>query len=323
MLQTPMEVLTEHPVRKSSKQKQAFREAVACYASSLGYEARQERGPLGCQNLILGDPEQADFLITAHYDTCAGLPFPNLLTPCNLWAFLGYQGLLAALLLAAAFAVGLAAGLLAGSGRLAGVVAYLFLLLEIWWMLAGPANPTNANDNTSGVVTVLEILSTLPEGQRGRVCFVLFDLEELGMVGSAAYRRAHREATDRQLVLNLDCVGDGDHIRMFPTKKLKKDRERLTTLYQACGYFGKKSILLHEKGFAVYPSDQGRFPWGVGICALRRSWAGLYVGRIHTRRDTVLEVTNINLLRAALTTLVTCGAGQQGNRKEELEHETL
>ena len=33
-------------------------------------------------------------------------------------------------------------------------------------MLLGPANPNNANDNTSGVVTVLEIMRTLPENYR-------------------------------------------------------------------------------------------------------------------------------------------------------------
>ena len=127
---------------------------------------------------------------------------------------------------------------------------------------------------------------------------------------TAAYRKAHKKASDSQLVLNLDCVGDGDHIRFFPTKKLKKDRKKLTSLYKACGYFGKKDVLVHEKGFSVYPSDQANFPYGVGICALRKKGKTLYLSRIHTSKDTVLEETNVNILRAALITFIACGAAQ-------------
>ena len=160
------------------------------------------------------------------------------------------------------------------------------------------------------MVTLLEIARSLPESQRGKVCFVLFDLEEAGLIGSAAYRKAHKKASDSQLVLNLDCVGDGDHIRFFPTKKLKKDRKRLTSLYKACGYFGKKDVLVHEKGFSANPSDQANFPYGVGICALRKKGKTLYLSRIHTPKDTILEETNVNILRAALITFITCGAAQ-------------
>lgn len=310
MLTNPMEVLRTYPVRKTKKQKQAFRDAVEAYAASVGYPSRVERGSFGCRNLILGDPESARYLVTAHYDTCARLPFPNFITPCNFLPFLGYQLLVMVLLLFTAFTVGILAGIAASSVAIGCAVGYLCIWVLLGLMLAGPANPSNANDNTSGVVTLLEIARTLPENQRHKVCFVLFDLEEAGLMGSASYRKAHRKATDSQLVLNLDCVGDGDHIRLFPTRRLKKDRKKLTSLYLACGYFGKKDVLVQEKGFSVYPSDQANFPWGVGICALRKGKAGLYLSRIHTRRDTVLEETNVNILRAALTTFLCRDAAQ-------------
>lgn len=310
MLTNPMGVLRTYPVRKTKKQKQAFRDAVEAYASSAGYPCRVERGSFGCRNLILGDPESARYLVTAHYDTCARLPFPNFITPCNFLPFLGYQLLVVVLLLFTAFAVGVLAGFAASSVDIGSAVGYLSIWVLLGLMFAGPANPSNANDNTSGVVTLLEIARTLPENQRHKVCFVLFDLEEAGLLGSASYRKAHRKATDSQLVLNLDCVGDGDHIRLFPTHRLKKDRKKLTSLYLACGYFGKKDVLVHEKGFSVYPSDQANFPWGVGICALRKGKAGLYLSRIHTRRDAVLEETNVNILRAALTTFLCRDAAQ-------------
>lgn len=310
MLARPMDILTAFPVRKSKPQKQAFRDAVQSYMEKLDYAVTVEKGSFGCRNLIIGDPEKSKYLVTAHYDTCARLPIPNLITPCNFWLFLGYQLILMLVMFIPAIAAGLLVGLLTKDADIGLVVGYLVLWLDIILMMSGPANKQNANDNTSGVVTLLEIARTLPENQRQKVCFVLFDLEEAGLIGSAAYRKVHKKETDNQLVLNLDCVGDGDHMLMFPTKKLKKDRKKLTSLYKVCGYFGKKSLLVHEKGFSVYPSDQANFPYGVGICALKKKKKTLYMDRIHTHKDTVLDETNVNILRAAISSFITCDAAQ-------------
>lgn len=303
MLNTPMDVLTQFPVRKTKAQKDSFRNEVCAWARKQGYCVTVEKGSFGTRNIVMGDPEGANYLVTAHYDTPARLLFPNFLTPMNPAIYLLKQVMLCGMILLLAVPITIAAALIFGEGAMA-PTAFFSVLGIYGLMLLGPANQNNANDNTSGVVTVLEIMRSLTEDQQGKVCFVLFDLEEAGLIGSRSYRKMHKTASDRQLVLNLDCVGDGDVIRMFPTKKLKKDRKKLTSLYKACGYFGKKSILVHEKGFSVYPSDQKHFPFGVGICALKKSKFGLYLGRIHTKKDTVLEMTNINLLRAALTTFI-------------------
>ena len=310
MIETPMDVFRDFPVRKTKKQKQAFREAVQSYAEQLGYPCTVESGSLGSRNLVIGNPEQADYLVTAHYDTCAWLPIPNFLTPCNFWPFLLWQVVLVLLILGVCILMGLGVGFLTGSGAIGSWCGYLMIWVILALMLIGPANPSNANDNTCGVVTLLEIAKSMPGNQRKKVCFVLFDLEEAGLIGSASYRKAHKSQTDRQMVLNLDCVGDGDYLTLFPTKRLKKDRKRLTSLYKACGYFGKKSILVHEQGFSFYPSDQANFPWGVGICALNKRGKTLYLSRIHTKKDTILERTNVNLLRAALITYICRDAAQ-------------
>ena len=297
-----MDVLSQFPVRKTKQQKQDFREAVQTYAQHLGYQSRVEAGSFGCRNLIIGDPEGANYLVTAHYDTCARMLIPNFATPCNVMVYFGYQILLLLGLMIIAIMAGVAMGFVWPDGSPAVGAAVYFLLLGL--LIFGPANPNNANDNTSGVVTLLEIAKTMPVNQRHKVCFVLFDLEEAGLIGSASYRRAHPKASGRQMVLNLDCVGDGDYLRMFPTKALLKNREKLTSLYKACGYFGKKSLLVQEKGKFLYPSDQMVFPYGVGICALKKKKKILYVSGIHTNKDTVLEETNVNILRAALTTFI-------------------
>ena len=305
MLKSPMDILEQFPIRKTGKQKRSFAAAVQLYCTGLGYPCSMEKGKRSCCNIIIGNPDRAQYLVTAHYDTPASIGLPNIITPKNLWFYLLWQIVLVGILLALAFASGFATFWLSGNDALAFYTGYIVYFGILILMLCGPANRNNANDNTSGVVTVLEMARTMPENLRSRVCFVLFDLEEMGLVGSAYFYKSHKNTAKKQLVLNLDCVGDGDEIVMFPTKKLKKDTKAMAMLDTISGIHGEKSIFLHKKGFSVYPSDQRNFPRGVGIAAFRRNKVlGLYCDRIHTWRDCILEQTNVNLLRAALTTLI-------------------
>lgn len=311
MIRAPIDVRWAYPVRKSKRQKAAFREAAADYLCSLGYAVTVEKGSLGTRNLLAGDPDRARCLITAHYDTCAVMPVPNVITPRNLWLFAGYQLLLTALL----FLVPLAAAWLLAARIGLSSALYLFdalLLLELALMFFGPANPHCDNDNTSGVVAVLKMAESLPENMRDRVCFVLFDGEELGMLGSAGYAATHKQSIPQQLVLNLDCVGDGDEIWLFPTRKLRKDERQLDELCACVGQFGGKKICVHRRGFSIYPSDQMSFPLGVGICSLKRGRLGLYLDKIHTPRDRNLDETNCNLLCAAILSLI-CAPQKERN----------
>ena len=300
-----MDVLHQFPVRKSRKQKQLFREAVLSYGETLGYDCTVEKGSLGVRNIVMGNPEHADYLVTAHYDTCARLPFPNLITPCNFWLFMGWQILLTFILILPMLLIGVLFGVISNDPGLGVLIGYLIIFAELGLMLFGPANRSNANDNTSGVVGVLEIAATLPQDLREKVCFVLFDLEESGLLGSSAYRSKHKKATNRQLVINLDCVGDGDEILLFPTKKTKKQKARMEKLASKCRDDGTKSIRLVEKGFSFYPSDQANFPLGLGVAAFCRSkWAGLYLDKIHTGKDKNLDEKNIVMLRNTMISMI-------------------
>ena len=235
---------------------------------------------------------------------------PNLITPCNFWTFLLYQLFITVLLIIPAVAVGILTGVLTGSTEVAMMVYSCVILADVTLMMFGPANPSNANDNTSGVVSVLKLAEQWPVDQRDQVCFVLFDLEEAGLIGSYSYRSAHKKSTENQLVWNIDCVGEGDKIVFFPKKNVKNNAERMEMLRQCCTQQGGKQILIREKGFSVYPSDQANFPLGIGIAALRESRFGLYLGRIHTKRDTILDENNVNILCSAIFSAITDAAGE-------------
>ena len=315
MFVEPMDILSVNPIRKNKKQKQSFRNDVLLYAETLGYDAKLEKGSCGAKNVVLGDPEKAKYLVTAHYDTPPSIGIPNFLTPCNAFAYILYQIIVVFGFFLLTFLIGTAVMFLTDNEQLTFLICYVAYFGILYLMMFGPANKNNANDNTSGVVTVLEMARSMPENLRHHVCFVLFDLEETGLVGSSSYRKAHKKATEAQIILNMDCVGDGNEIVFFPTKKLRKDGKKLEWLYGAIGRYGDKTIDVREKGFAMYPSDQMNFPYGVGIAALKRKKGiGLYLDKIHTKKDTNLDITNVNILRACLTTLVT-------QQNQEVTHE--
>lgn len=305
MITQPTDVLEQFPIRKSKKQKQAFRDTVLPYAQSMGYPVTVEKGSMGAQNIIIGNPDTARYLVTAHYDTPASIGLPNFITPCNFPVFIVYQILMVGVFFLAAFIAGLLVSFFTDDSQIIFWAAYIAYFGMLFLMMFGPANRSNANDNTSGVITLLQIAAAMPQDRRDRVCFVLFDLEEAGLIGSASYRKTHKDATEKQIILNLDCVGDGDEIVLFPTSKLRKDASKLAILEGLVTTDGKKQLRLHRKGFAYSPSDHANFPYGVGIMAFHRmKGIGIYCGRIHTWRDTVLEEENVYVLRDALISLI-------------------
>ena len=305
MVTTPLDVLKVHPVRKSKKQKELFREDISSYFCANGYSVSIEEGLFGARNIVVGSPNSAQYVVTAHYDTPAGMLFPNLITPCNLSLFLLWQITVVLLIFVPTLLIGLLAGYLTHNLEVGRMVFEVLILITTVLMLFGSANKNNYNDNTSGVVLVLEMARKLPERLRGKVCFVLFDLEEAGLIGSYSYSRSHKGPTKHQIILNADCVGDGDHIMLFPSKKTRKSKAMMRWLKLCNRRVEAKEICLRESGFSFFPSDQANFPYGVGITALHKAKNGwFYCSRAHTSRDTVLEWKNIEVLSDCLIQMV-------------------
>lgn len=296
-------ILEQYEVRKSAGQKEAFWAYLCPLLCENGYELeiRLEKGLVKSRNIIVGDLETAKLIFTAHYDTCVVLPIPNFITPRNLLWYGTYQLLLGIGMLALGILAELALLFLWEDAPLWAAIAAVYLVIGFcgWWMLAGKANRHTANDNTSGTVTLIDLLLSLPEELRGEVCCVFFDNEEKGLFGSKALAKRCKNAQKNALVINFDCVSDGDSLQFFPTKKLKREEKTLSLLEKcfAVEEAGKTSEVVRLFGF--YPSDQAAFARGVGVCALKKSRVfGYYMDRIHTRRDTCFDARNIDLLRA-------------------------
>ena len=310
MLPQSHKIMSDFQVRKSKKQKEAFRSWLCGELEAAGYAPKVEKG-FAARNVVAGDPDTAEIILSAHYDTCAVLPVPNFITPRNMFFYACYQLLLVIPLFlaitAVEFALVFAEIALGAEGELwwlAPTVSMALCIFFLWWILDGKSNRHTANDNTSGVITLVETALAMPEADREKVCFVFFDNEEKGLFGSAAFTKAHKKAKKKTLNINFDCVSDGDYVQFFPGKPLKKDGEALDRIEEAfTGRGGKKTEVV--RGFGFYPSDNRAFRRGVGVCALKhKRIVGYYMDRIHTNKDTVLEEENILLLRDGALRLV-------------------
>ena len=294
---TPLseKILAEYQVRKTWKQKTRFIEMLQSEIADMTVE---EGGFPRSRNLVVGDVESAKIVFTAHYDTCARLPFPNMIFPKNMLFSLLY-GVLVAIPF---FFVGIGAGLLM---RLTPLDPYLehWLAMIVTMaalfgvMLFGPANRHTANDNTSGVVMLCELIAQRPEG----AAFVFFDNEEYGLFGSALFRKMHKKSMKSKLLVNFDCVGDGDNILIVANRKARKAHPG--AFEQSYASAEGKRVLIEKSAF--YPSDQQGFAVNAAVAALHRApVAGLYMNRIHTDRDRILDERNIELLREGSLKLV-------------------
>jgi len=265
------EMLSRYQVRKTYKQKTAFIEWVRRYAQENDIPMTVEESGkwIRSRNIILGDVDKARTIITAHYDTCAWMPLGAGMTP-GCWPVIILIELIQMLL----------------------IVPILLI------MFFGFANPHTANDNTSGVLCVLLLAKRLKDG-RG-VAFVLFDNEETGLWGSQAFIKTHPQAAGRFL-LNLDCVGDGDTLLYTGMKRalrMPQAKRLLCAMERYAPEYGMK-VVSGEFPKWIYPSDQMLFPRGTAIAALKGRKV-LYLDRIHTMRDTVLEERNIECLMKAI-----------------------
>ncbi len=298
MTETTQEIFEKYQIRKNKKQKTAFIKYVERLAADWGYSARVEKGTFGARNIVVGDPAKAKVIYTAHYDTCPVLPFPNFITPKCIALYLLYQvGIIFAIFAAIALCIGalaiFAATLSLGTDITfwATEIAYFGLL---FLLLAGPANKHTANDNTSGVTLLIDIMHELPKEERDSVAFVFFDLEEMGMFGSMSFARKHKREMRDKLLLNFDCVSDGENMLFALRKNAKKYRAAIENAFEAKDGF---KVDVADKG-VFYPSDQMQFPCGVGVASLRSTKGGLlYMNRIHTRRDVIYREENITFLK--------------------------
>ncbi len=298
MTETTSEILKKYQVRKTNTQKSAFAEYLENLSNEWGYTFKTEKGSFGAKNLVVGDISSAKVVYTAHYDTAPVLPFPNFITPKNISLYVLYNIAIVLGFFAFAFVFGMIGGVITTLLGLSEKVAVYLTEIAYWLcfllLFIGPANKHTANDNTSGVTLLIDIMREFPKYQRDHVAFVFFDLEETGLIGSSSFARAHKQEMKDRLLVNFDCVSDGENILFVLRKGAKPYSTAIENAFVEKDGF---SVEVADNG-VFYPSDQASFPCGVGVAALRKTKNGiLYMNRIHTKKDVIYREENIEFLK--------------------------
>lgn len=302
-------ILSDWQVRKTKKQKLAFIRLMQSRFPELRVE---ESKIIHNRNLVAGDLETAEFILSAHYDTCAVLPFPNFIMPKNIPVTVLYSLLICVPFFLIAFGFNLLLALVTDSFFVhywASLILIIGLLVLVFFL--GVPNKHTANDNTSGVITLCELMERMPEELREKVLFVFFDNEENGLLGSAFFRKLHKKELGGKLILNFDCVSDGDEILLVVNKAArKKYGGRLEAAFPGTD---EMTVHMEKSSSAMYPSDQAGFPLSVAVAAMKKlPLLGLYLDRIHTGRDRVFDERNIEYLcKSTIDFLSSAEGGKQ------------
>ena len=294
------EVFNKFPIRRKKEQKDNFFEYVKKEVEQYDYNAKVETLKNN-KNIVIGDYEKAKVVFTAHYDTPATALIPNLMMPRNKGISFIYAIGYALVLVAIALALGIYIQKTLGLPEQFSTLIYLIIYFgEFYLTMFCFPNKNNKNDNTSGVATILSLVENNPNKD---IAFILFDNEELGLLGSKTLAKAKKEAFKSKLVINLDCVANGKEILFIVKDEAKKldEYKKLEELVKSNEDF---NVTFYPMKGSMGNSDHKNFECGIGVLAAHKGKGKIVkycCGRIHTNRDTIANVENIEFLTNSLT----------------------
>lgn len=334
----------EHPCRFRKAEKDSFITDTVGLLKDMGFaqneiNVMQHKGMMTSRNIVIGDPLKASRYITAHYDTPGrnGFIFGSSKLVGQTGANILFVLLIIPFLALLMYLSGILHGALASSNipdkyqaPLFFACGFLPLFLYLFFFIAIMVikNPSSRNDNTSGTLAALDCADRLRDQiKAGKVCVVLFDNEEWGLVGSAAFAKwlkKNKVDMKKRTVINLDCVGVGDKLVSATTGKpgagTNAFLERLELPDLSCPPDENRTFLpqdrngmvLRKRSSMVYMSDHANFPDSMMISTMLNSKLGfLYLPNIHTAKDTECDVDMVDTLAERITDAVNGLLGQE------------
>lgn len=266
-------ILSTYANRFSSKNKRKFREAIVLELEEMGYQVTIDK-KFFATNIYFGNID-SEYILTAHYDTATNMAV--------IYPFLKYFGIRLANLVLPIFLI-----LLMTAFGIIGNLIMLIFGLTLFIALLIP-NRYNFNDNTSGVITLLEHA----ERNKGsnNFYYALLDNEEKGLFGAKSLQKYLKKQGNfsNKCNINVDCVGVGDKFaicsakesayleRCFQQSQTVTDSLRLKSLLFASDHlvFGERGIMITKLNKAKLTNDY-------------------YIDNIHTNNDRYIINDNID-----------------------------
>lgn len=296
------EINSNFSVRRSEKQKKTFQQYTRLELSKYNIKVENETLNDKHTNIIIGDIDKADVIFTAHYDTPAASVFPNIMFPRN--KLLSYLYVLFYCFIIVGFAFCFAfliKHFISFDDRiLIGVYLVIYLLL-FYLCTRCFKNKNNYNDNTSGVSVIFEIIQRC---NKPNVAYILFDNEEKGKLGSKAYNKKYKDRLKGKLIINMDCVGNGNNIIMI--SKPTAQKHPLHSLFDK-SFISKDIFKFYSFGMKGSNSntDFMNFDCSVTFMASKKcKIIGFYTPYIHTSLDVKVNDENIQYLSSSFINFI-------------------
>lgn len=296
----------DFPVRCKAQEKEKFRLWLMGTLKEMGYHpALQSKDSLlnfGGQvtNVVVGDPETAKLIFTAHYDTGIKTVFPPLIMPTRpLTAFL-YLALTPVCAILGSFLVSFALTFALSAPQWTLPLFLILLVASLFYLRFGPAETRNLADNTSGVVALLETAAALTPRWRGEVAFAFLDGGMGGMSGAKSFRAKYPSSKDK-LVVNVNCVARGDEILILPGRQGRWNAAALDAFLDSFDCEGDKIVYLKTDGLVYYPSDNRAFRGAFTLCACEKVKGFGRIIRPHKAES--VDEENITILKSGLCKL--------------------
>ena len=300
MDQYAQRITQDYPVRRKAQEKENMRAYLMGQLRALGYDAKLDDCGKAV-NVIAGDPERANIIYAAHYDTPLREPLPPILCPTRPATYLLYQALTPVLTLAACFVFSVGVTFLLSAPNLTLPLFLILLLGALAYLRYGPSEQNNINDNASGVAALLRTAEQLTPRYRNDVCFLFLDGGSENMRGAKGFRKRYPSAKEKP-VLCLDCVGSGDELLILPGKSARWNGDLLDAINGSFENSERKTCYDKVDGLVHFPGDQRAFRQGVAICAVRHVSG---IGRLirPTGKDNRIDDENLDLLSRGLVKL--------------------
>lgn len=294
-------ILREYPTRHKRQEKENMRTYLIGQLRALGYDAKlQDCGR--ATNVVAGDPERAKIIFAAHYDTPLRELLPPLVCPTRPVTYFLYQALTPVLTLVGSFALSLGVTFALNMPNMTLPLFILLLIGALAYLRFGPAEKRTANDNTSGVATLLGTAEKLTPRYRADAAFVFLDGGSESMQGAKGFRKKYPSAKEKPVIC-LDCVGSGDELLILPGKGARWDGDLLDAINSSFEITERKTCYDKVDGLVYYPSDNRAFKQGVAVCAVRHV-KGFGRCILPTGKDNAIDDENLSILRDGLVRLV-------------------
>ncbi|WP_315118112.1 M28 family peptidase [uncultured Clostridium sp.] len=280
-------------IRFFPKQKKRFLKYVGDELKKLGLEYTVIKG-----NLVVGNVDGAETIFTAHYDTPGIMPH---------WINYIMK--------------------LSGHTRQISMVILIFVIISIlnyfnlnfinnilflWFITILIPNRNNYNDNSSGIVTLLNIANEICNNddykhKKHKIALVLFNNEEWGLLGSAymkKYWTSNEVLLENKKNINIDCIGTGDNVMITHGK----NEELAGSIERALIESGKGKEVIKYKYKLIPLSDEYNFRRynisGIIFCNKALIPGGYYIPLVHSYKDKVLDLENVVWLTEELLKVV-------------------